>query len=146
LPQVSRYLGDSERRVSEVDALSLGIGLALGLAVGLIAIPLPGGIKLSLGAAAGPLVVGMVLGRLERTGPIVWGLPSSANLTIRQLGLLLFLATTGLASGQAFASQAFTVLGLKIVITAASCVVVSAALMIIAARRAGAVPLGPRAP
>jgi putative transport protein len=81
-----------------------------------------------------------VLGRLERTGPIVWGLPSSANLTIRQLGLLLFLATTGLASGQAFASQAFTVLGLKIVITAASCVVVSAALMIIAARLAGASP------
>ena len=114
---VEHYLGDSERKVSEVDALSLGIGLAIGLAVGLIAVTLPGGIRLSLGAAAGPLIVGMVLGRVERTGPIVWGLPNSANLTIRQLGLLLFLAATGLASGQAFASQAFSGQGLRFVIT-----------------------------
>jgi putative transport protein len=56
----------------------------------------------------------MVLGKLERTGPIAWGLPNSANLTIRQLGLLLFLSATGLASGEAFASQAFSVLGLRI--------------------------------
>ena len=52
MPAVSKYLGDSERRVSQVDALSLGIGLALGLAIGLIAIPLPGGIRLSLGPSA----------------------------------------------------------------------------------------------
>ena len=56
LSGVGHYLGDSERKVSEVDALSLAVGLALGLAIGLIAVPLPGGIKLSLGAAAGPLL------------------------------------------------------------------------------------------
>jgi len=131
---VARYLGDSERRVSEIDALSLGIGLALGFLVGLVSIPLPGGVKLSLGAAAGPLVVGMILGRLERTGPVVWGLPTGANLTIRQLGLLLFLAAVGLSSGQAFASQAFSLLGLKIVALGAACVTISSVLIIVLAR------------
>jgi putative transport protein len=138
LAAASRYLGDSERRVSEVDALSLGVGLALGFLAGLASVSLPGGIRLALGTAAGPLVVGMVLGRLERTGPLVWGLPSGANLTIRQLGLLLFLATTGLASGQAFASQAFTGLGLRIVGVAVVCVAAAAVLLVVLARVAGA--------
>lgn len=137
MAEVAGYFGDSERKVSEVSALSLGIGLAVGLGLGLIAIPLPGGVVLSLGAAAGPLVVGMVLGRLERTGPIVWGLPPAANLTIRQLGLLLFLASVGLMSGPAFASQAFTWLGVKIIVLAVVCVGLSATLMIVLARLLG---------
>jgi putative transport protein len=137
LSGVGHYLGDSERKVSEVDALSLAVGLALGLAIGLIAVPLPGGIKLSLGAAAGPLLVGMVLGRLERTGPIVWGLPNSANLTIRQIGLLLFLAATGLASGQAFASQAFSVLGLRIVVAGVILVIITNIVMTLVVRLLG---------
>jgi putative transport protein len=126
IPAVSALFGDSERKVSEVDALSLGVGMVLGLLLGLIVVSLPGGMRFALGAAAGPLLVGMVLGRLERTGPLVWGLPNAANLTIRQLGLLLFLATTGLASGQAFAAQAFTPLGLRIVLAAAVVVAVAA--------------------
>jgi putative transport protein len=137
LTSVARYLGDSERKVSEIDALSLGVGVALGLLLGLIAVPLPGGIKLALGPAAGPLVIGMILGRLERTGPLVWGLPSSASLTIRQLGLLLFLATTGLASGQAFAAQAFTGLGARIAVAGAITVALSAALVLVLARALG---------
>ncbi|MFH5821304.1 TrkA C-terminal domain-containing protein [Georgenia sp. AZ-5] len=136
-PGISALFGDSERKVSEVDALSLGIGLALGLLVGLVSIPLPGGITFALGSAAGPLVVGMVLGRLERTGPLVWGLPSSANLTLRQLGLLLFLGATGLASGQAFAAQAFTGLGLRVVAVAAVLSVVGAVLFLVLARAVG---------
>jgi len=141
MSDVGHYLGDSERKVSEVDALSLGIGLALGLLVGLIAVPMPGGVKLSLGAAAGPLIVGMILGRLERTGPIVWGLPNSANLTIRQLGLLLFLAATGLASGQAFASQAFTSLGLRVVVTGVIVVVFADLMLLVVARLFGTSPV-----
>lgn len=104
--------GDSERKVSEVDALTLAVGLALGLLLGVIPIPL-GSTTLQLGAAAGPLIVGLILGRLVRTGPLVWALPTSANLTLRQLGLFLFLACVGLASGPAFASTALTPTGLK---------------------------------
>ena len=135
--EAAAYLGDSERKVSEIDALSLGVGLAVGLLLGRLVLPLPGGVELTLGAAAGPLVVGLVLGRLERTGPVVWGLPSSANLTIRQLGLLLFLAATGLISGPSFADQAFTTLGLRIVVVGAVTVSLSAVLVVALARALG---------
>lgn len=141
MSDVGHFLGDSERRVSEVDALSLSLGLAAGLLLGLVTVPLPGGGGLTLGAAAGPLVVGMVLGRIERTGPIVWGLPNSANLTIRQLGLLLFLAATGLASGPAFAAQAFTGDGLRIVVTGVVVVAVTDLLMVVVARLFGTSPV-----
>ena len=137
IPAVSALFGDSERQVSEVDALSLGIGIALGLLLGMLEIPLPGGVSFALGAAAGPLVVGMILGRLERTGPVVWGLPKPANLTIRQLGLLLFLAATGLASGQAFAAAVFTPLGARILIAGVVVVTVSAILFVVWARTIG---------
>lgn len=137
LDAVSRFFGDSERRVSEIDAVTVGIGMALGLLVGLITFPLPGGAAFALGSAAGPLLVGMVLGRLERTGPLVWGMPHAANLTIRQLGLLFFLAAVGLASGQAFASQAFTATGLRVVITATTVIGISAVLFVLGGRLVG---------
>jgi putative transport protein len=140
IPAVSALFGDSDRKASEVDALTLGLGMVLGLLLGLIPVPLPGGGTFALGAAAGPLVVGLILGRIERTGPLVWGLPNSANLTIRQLGLLLFLAATGLASGQAFAAEAFSLLGLQIVSTAAIVVLVTAILFVVLARVVGVSP------
>ena len=137
LPEVAALFGDSERKVSEIDAVTLGIGLAIGLAIGLVTVPLPGGLSFALGLAAGPLIVGMLLGRLERTGPLVWGLPMAANLTIRQLGLLLFLGATGLASGQAFAAEALTTTGLRVVVAAVVVAAVAGVLFIVVARLAG---------
>jgi len=137
LTAVSAFLGDSERRVSEVDALSVGIGMALGLLLGLVAVPLPGAASFALGSAAGPLLVGMVLGRAERTGPLVWGLPRAANLTIRQLGLLFFLAAVGLSSGQAFAAEAFTATGLKVAVAALALISLGAVLFVTGARLVG---------
>jgi len=49
--------------------------------------------------AGGPLVVGLILGALRRTGPIVWTLPYGANVTLRQMGLIFLLAVIGLSSG-----------------------------------------------
>ncbi|MDD7384812.1 MAG: TrkA C-terminal domain-containing protein [Actinomycetaceae bacterium] len=100
--EVGAFFGNSERRISEVDALSLGIGMALGLLLGMVEITLPGGSTFSLGAAAGPLIVGMILGALHKTGPLLWQMPQAANQTIRQLGLLLFLAAVGIGSGEDF--------------------------------------------
>ncbi|MGC5585296.1 aspartate:alanine exchanger family transporter [Ornithinimicrobium sp. W1679] len=137
LGDVKELFGDSERKVSEIDALTLGVGLAAGLVLGLFALPLPGGLSFALGSAAGPLVVGIVLGRVERTGPLVWGLPLAANLTIRQLGLLLFLGATGLISGQAFAAQAFTWTGLRVVTGAVVITLAAGLLFILVARLAG---------
>ena len=129
--------GDSERKVSEIDALATGIGISLGLILGLVTIPLPGGIEFSLGPAAGPLVVGMALGARHTTGPLAWDLPQTANLTIRQLGLLLFLATVGLANGQAFAAEAFSAPGALTGGLAALVLAVSAAVFLAGSRLLG---------
>lgn len=102
MPNVVRYLGDSFRAVSETDFLSLSLGLVLGLFLGSIRVQLPGGLVLQLGLAGGPLVAALVLGYLNRTGPIVWSLPLAANLAFRQLGLVLFFAAVGLRAGRHF--------------------------------------------
>lgn len=137
LDTIGTFFGDSERKVSEVDALALGLGLVLGLLLGSVVIPLPGGIDFSLGPAAGPLVVGMILGAIHRTGPLLWSIPLSVNLTIRQLGLLLFLATVGLASGPMFAEQALTGTGVRAGALAAAIVVASAIAFMAGARTMG---------
>ncbi|MHA6511753.1 aspartate:alanine exchanger family transporter [Tessaracoccus sp. Z1128] len=137
LDDLSAFLGDSERRVAEVDALALGLGLVAGLLVGAVSVPLPGDAAFSLGSAAGPLLVGMVLGATHRTGPLIWAMPLTVNLTIRQLGLLLFLASVGLASGPLFAEQALTATGLRAGLLAAIIVAVSAVLFLAGSRLLG---------
>ncbi|MFT8396579.1 aspartate:alanine exchanger family transporter [Propionibacterium sp.] len=116
LSDAEDFFGDSEARVSQVDALTLGLGIALGLLAGVITVPLPWGIHFQLGNAAGPLIMGMVLGALHRTGPFRWDLPHSTSSILRQLGLMLFLACVGLATGPAFLDQGISLNGLKIMI------------------------------
>ena len=102
MPALSARFGDSYKALSEVNLLSFGIGMSLGLLLGLIPIPLPGGITFRLGLAGGPLIVGLILGAVRRTGPIVWVMPYSADLTLRQFGLILLLAGIGIRSGYTF--------------------------------------------
>jgi putative transport protein len=100
--QLIELFGDSYTRLSHVNLLTMGLGIAIGLLIGLIPIPLPGGITFHLGLAGGPLLVALILGALRRTGPILWTMPYSANLTLRQFGLILLLAAIGVRSGSAF--------------------------------------------
>jgi len=102
MDRVSAFFGDSYRSLAEIDVVSLGLGTALGMLVGLIPIPLPGGGSFSLGLAGGPLIVALILGWRGRTGPIIWSLPYSANLTLRQVGMTLFLAGIGTRAGYSF--------------------------------------------
>jgi putative transport protein len=102
MARLSAFFGDSYKALSEVNLLSLGIGLALGVIIGVIPIPLPGGVRITLGLAGGPLLVGLLLGARRRTGGIVWTIPYSANLTLRQVGLTLLLAGIGVRSGYTF--------------------------------------------
>lgn len=111
LDALSHHFGDSYRAIAEVDVVTVGIGIALGLLLGRVELsPFPG-LRLSLGVAGGPLVVGLVLGRLVRTGGLTWSMPYSASLTLRQFGLLLFFAGVGTRSGAAFARTAPTLQG-----------------------------------
>ncbi|MFJ3767161.1 aspartate:alanine exchanger family transporter [Streptomyces sp. NPDC090082] len=139
--EVTRLLGDTEAKVSEVSAVSMGLGLAAGFLIGIPKVTI-GSTVLSLGTAAGPLVTAMVLGRLRRTGPLVWVLPTRANLTLRQIGLLLFLACVGLGSGYAFRREAFSLFGLKLLAVLLVSAVLSYALMVLVARLLG--QSGPR--
>jgi putative transport protein len=102
IPDITKYFGDSYSTLAEIDVLSFGIGIAAGLLLGLIAVPLPLGGEFRLGLAGGPLLVGLLLGTRGRTGPFIWQLPHSANLTLRQIGLVLFLAGIGTRAGDAF--------------------------------------------
>jgi len=100
--QLSEYFGDSYKKLSEINFGALGLGITLGLLIGMIPVTLPGGIEFKLGEAGGPLIVALILSALRRTGPVVWSIPYSANLTIRQLGLTILLAGIGIRSGYTF--------------------------------------------
>jgi len=102
IPALTKLFGDSYHALSQINLLSFGLGMAAGLLLGMITFTLPGDISFQLGFAGGPLLVALVLGALRRTGPIVWTLPYSANLTLRQIGLILLLAVVGIKSGNTF--------------------------------------------
>jgi putative transport protein len=104
-PAVIKHFGDSVLAEANFSFVALGLGIAIGAAIGLIPIPIPGVGMVTLGLAGGPLVVSLVLGWLGRTGPIIWHMPSSANLVLRNFGLTLFLARVGIDSGTPFVEQ-----------------------------------------
>lgn len=101
---VSAFFGDSYRHLSEIDILTFSLGLVMGLLLGMLPVPIPGGGTFHLGIAGGPLLVALLLSKVDRSGPLLWNLPYSANLTLRQFGLVLFLAGIGTRAGGAFLS------------------------------------------
>lgn len=102
LASASNFFGDSYAAQSEIDILTLGLGVAAGFFLGMLPIPIPGGITVKLGIAGGPLIIALLLGAINRVGKLVFVMPYSANHTIQQLGLVLFLAGIGTRSGFSF--------------------------------------------
>ncbi len=115
LKALSSYFGDSYYQSSKVNLFSFGLGIGLGLLIGAIPIPLGGEFSFKFGFAGGPLIVGLLLGTLRRTGPIVWTLPYGANVTLEQIGLIFLLSAVGVKSGNAFV-ESITSSGLEIFI------------------------------
>ena len=99
---LSELFGDSYYQSSKINLFTFGLGIGIGLILGTIEFNIGPGISFKLGYAGGPLVVGLALGALRRTGPIIWTLPYSANVTLQQIGLILLLSTIGVRSGNAF--------------------------------------------
>ena len=95
-------LGDAERKLQETPFLPLMLGLALGVLLGIVSVPLPGGGNFSLGLAGGPLIVALLAGHWGRLGSLVFHVPTSAKIFIRELGLILFLAGAGVKAGEGF--------------------------------------------
>jgi putative transport protein len=100
-PALRRFFGDSIKGTAEFSYISIGLGMALGLLLGAINIPVPGIGTIALGLS-GVLIVALVVGNVRRTAGLNWTMPLSANLVLRNLGLTLFLAQVGISSGPKF--------------------------------------------
>ena len=98
MAEVSTYFGDSARGLSDITPIVLGVGMTLGILLGVVAFPVPGTV-FSIGSAAGTLILGLILGRIGRVGPVVTAMPFTAAQAISELGLLVFLAQAGTRAG-----------------------------------------------
>jgi len=101
---IRNHFGDTVKATAEVSYVSLGIGMVLGILLSLIPIPIPipGVGVVTLGIGGGPLIVALILGKLRRTGPLLWVMPLPANIVLRNFGLAIFLAAVGINAGQPF--------------------------------------------
>jgi putative transport protein len=121
--EVRRHFGDTVKAAAEFSYVSLGLGMVLGVLLGLIPIPIPGLGTVTLGIGGGPLIVALILGKMRRTGPMLWTMPLPANIVLRNFGLAMFLATVGVNAGQPFvrtvAESGFTMLfiGVAVLLT-----------------------------
>jgi putative transport protein len=103
MPEIAKFLGNSLRDLSHPNLTPLFIGISLGILLGSIPIFIPGlPAPAKLGLAGGPLIIALLLGYKGRIGNFNFYLTPGANLFIRELGIVLFLACVGLGSGKHF--------------------------------------------
>lgn len=120
---IRKLFGDTVKATAEFSYVSLGLGMVMGVLLGLIPIPIPGVGIVTLGIGGGPLIVALILGKLRRTGPMLWTMPLPANIVLRNFGLAMFLASVGVNAGQPFvrtvAESGFTMLfiGMAVLLT-----------------------------
>lgn len=100
---VANVLGNAQQKLQQVQMLPVFIGIGLGVLLGSIPVFVPGfPYALKLGLAGGPLIMALILGRIGSIGKLYWFMPPSANLALRELGIVLFLSVVGLKSGGDF--------------------------------------------
>ena len=100
---VANVLGNAQQKLQQVQMLPVFIGIGLGVLLGSIPVFVPGfPAALTLGLAGGPLIMALILGRIGSIGKLYWFMPPSANLALRELGIVLFLSVVGLKSGGDF--------------------------------------------
>lgn len=78
------------------------LAIVLGILLGNVKIPLPGGAKFSLGTTGGPLIVGLLFGHFAHIGPVDISVPTPMLKVLRELGLMLFLLGAGVQGGAGF--------------------------------------------
>lgn len=107
-------IGNAAQKLQQVQMLPVFIGIGLGVLFGSIPFYIPGfPVALKLGLAGGPLVIALILARIGTIGKLYWFMPPSANLALRELGIVLFLAVVGLKSGGSFVDTLLNGSGLE---------------------------------
>lgn len=113
IKRLAEKLGNSMKRLNEPNMITLFVGIFLGIVVGSIPIAFPGvSVPMKLGLAGGPLVVAILISRFGYKIKLVTYTSSSASLLMREIGICLFLASVGIASGAGFASTVFNYTGM----------------------------------
>lgn len=103
LESVTCELGNSVKRLNEPNLIPIFIGILAGVVIGSIPVSFPGLVHpVKLGLAGGPLIVAILLSRYGYRFSLVSYTTISANLMLREIGIVLFLASVGIKSGENF--------------------------------------------
>ena len=106
IDKVADLLGNSLKKLHQPHIFTIFLGIALGVLIG--SIPLVESPQIKLGLAAGPMLMAILIGRFGTHWHLITYTTVSANLMLREVGLAMFLASVGLASGDGFVQALFS--------------------------------------
>ena len=116
--RVADLMGNSIKRLDAPNIATIFIGIILGILFGSIPFAIPGmPVPLKLGIAGGPLIVAIIIGRYGYRMKLVTYFTTSANMLLREVGLVLFLASVGVKAGAGFWNTVINGDGLLYVLT-----------------------------
>ena len=116
--RVANMMGNSIKRLNAPNIGTIFIGIVLGIIFGSIPVAVPGmPMPLKLGIAGGPLIIAILIGRYGYKVHLVTYTTTSANMMLREIGLVLFLASVGIKAGAGFVQTVVAGDGLKYVWT-----------------------------
>ena len=100
---LTKAFGNSEKKMKEPHVAGLFFGIALGVIVGSIPFAIPGlSVPVKLGLAGGPLIIAILISRYASIVPLTSYVSQSANYMVREIGIVLFLASVGIKAGPEF--------------------------------------------
>lgn len=101
--RVANVLGNQLKRLDSPNIVTIFVGIFLGILLGSLPIAFPGmPTPVKLGLAGGPLVVAILIGRFGHKLKLVTYTTMSANLMLREIGIVLFLSSVGIEAGEHF--------------------------------------------
>ena len=116
--RVAEMMGNSVKRLNAPNIATIFIGVMLGIIFGSLPIAIPGmPVPMKLGLAGGPLIIAILIGRFGYRVKLVTYTTTSANMMLREIGLVLFLASVGIKAGAGFWDTVVSGDGLKYVYT-----------------------------
>ena len=116
--RVANKMGNSIRRLNAPNIATIFVGIFLGLIFGSFPLAIPGmPVPLKLGLAGGPLIIAILIGRYGYKIHLVTYTTTSANMMLREIGLVLFLASVGIKAGASFVETVVQGDGLLYVLT-----------------------------
>lgn len=114
--RVAEMMGNSVKRLDAPNIATIFIGIMVGILFGSLPIMIPGmPVPLKLGIAGGPLIIAILVGRFGHLIKLVTYTTTSANMMLREIGLVLFLASVGIKAGAGFWETVVAGDGLKYV-------------------------------